>query len=186
MVASDYVEFFEDKDVSKTRVLRTYKNPVTSVNQALRSYRVGMSTLMVRKRMAISVWPQKPPPYSYLEDFDMVLRLLARGSLQPIRNSLARRRRHHNNLSLNSALQLAEWQHWLENLYSLGMPETQAATARTYAQTRINRIQAQELILGGDRRSALAIARATPNLSERVKLSIATSLPLKLLRRRWK
>lgn len=185
MVASDYLEFSEHENVRTTKLRRTYRGPISSAEKALGAYKVGMSTLMVRTEMALSVWPASPPPYSYLEDFDMVLRLLTRGSLVPIRKPLALRRRHDKNFSLNSFAQINEWQQWITNLGQLDIPQSQIALARAHGLARIRRIVAQENILRGNRVSALWMALKMPTFAEAFKLFFSALLPLGFLIRRW-
>ena len=186
MVVSDYLEFFDRDNAKISHLCRTYKAPIYSPDQAMKSYKVGMSTLIVRTKDALSVWPASPPPYSYLEDFDMVLRLLSRGSVNPIRKPLALRRKHEKNFSLNFSAQLDEWLHFASTLCDRGLSESQIETATALSHGRMLRIKAQEEILNGCRLAGLQIALKMPSPSEGLKLFLSAFLPRRFLLRRWR
>ena len=181
---TDYLVFDERTDASDRAELnrfRTYSTPVTEAMTLIRDYRVGMSTLVVRRRVALSNWEENPPDYSMIEDYDMLVRIIAAGPLVPIQEPLMRYRIHDNNFSWKNGTAILEWKRWQENVSSLPLEPRLQDEVRLCIMRRVADLEAREALrigCGSDARSA--VRQMAPSW-KRLKYWSVSWLPMKLI-----
>jgi glycosyltransferase involved in cell wall biosynthesis len=181
---SDYIAF--DVRIAGDRrpdpsIFHTYLSPVTTTTALIADYRVGMSTLVVRRDAALRSWDAEPPPYSMIEDFDMVVRLVAGGSLVPVPEPLMWYRLHANNFSWRSTTAILEWTHWLENIDSLALDPTYRDEVELSISHKIAGLEAREALRTGQGVQARCSIRLMEHSSKRFKYWVASWLPPKLM-----
>jgi len=175
----------KDANLSLTgaKKIRTYKKNQTSISGLLLDYRVGMSTLMIRTDVLRKFIEPEPPPYSHLEDLDMVSRCMLAGSLAPVNRFLTIYRRHGANHSRQYTGQKQEWDHWLRNMGNLGLSLSEQRAIESFASNYMRFIEALDLLAKNQKIEAVQLWRKMPFSFRKLKLIIATLIPGAVLRR---
>lgn len=179
--STDYITRDERRTIRHRQVTAsrfiTYGKPISSTFELLTDYRVGMSTLMVRRDLALAAWPLYPPGYSIIEDYDMVARLMAGGFMVPINEALTIYRLHATNFSWRSAVEVEEWSQWLTDLGSLGLSVNEEKVIRDSVGHQILMLGARTNLLAGRRADVTQAIRQMSSTRDRVKYTAALLLP---------
>ena len=161
----------------------TYRVASASPYAVASDYRVGMSSVMVRRATAQAVWPLIPPNYSIIEDFDMVVRLVTAGALVPLTEPQMIYRWHGNNFSLRLDIESSEWESWIGNMGKLGMTTESEVILRNQIGGRLLRMKCRQLRLRGDRSGVWKVAREMPFSSGKLKWVLSLAFPTRLVRK---
>jgi len=160
----------------------TYSVPTASAYGVAVDYRVGMSTLVARRAVAEAVWPFPPPEYSIIEDFDMVLRLMTAGMLEPVREPLMVYRRHGKNFSSRLDIEIVEWQDFEQRLTEFGLTGSEEVLLKAEIRNRLLNMQCRQLRTQGRRREALKFAKLLPSNLSKFRLLVSLAIPRRLIR----
>jgi len=184
---SDYIVMRKESGdksgrTSMTRY-NTYRVATASAYAVANDYRVGMSSVMVRHATAQAVWPLTPPDYSIIEDFDMVLRLVAAGALVPLTEPHMVYRWHGNNFSLRLDIEMAELQDWIEHMEAFDMSLDEENIIRIHIETRLLTMKCRQARIRGDRIATWVASRQLPFSLVKVKFLASLVIPTSLLRK---
>jgi glycosyltransferase involved in cell wall biosynthesis len=152
------------------------------LDELLRSYFVGLVTLMVRRSAVASLDYPFDPRYHVLGDTDLVIRLSNRWKLDSAHEPLAVYRIHDNNETAKHLLRrIDEYKSWLADLQQVDVFRSSAGfqSNRNFATY----LEAMYRILHSDRAAALRLARALPWGRFKLRLYVASLLPTSLARR---
>jgi glycosyltransferase involved in cell wall biosynthesis len=149
--------------------------------QLLRSYFVGLVTLMVRRSALDSLEYPFDPRYHVIGDSDLVIRLSMRWKLEFVDQPIAYCRLHGRNETLhNRDRELKELECWTGELTQ--KPEI-SQSARDDARSHLRYFKGMLAATRGDARQALTMWRALPLGKYKLRLLIAMLLPIGILRR---
>jgi glycosyltransferase involved in cell wall biosynthesis len=181
IVCSNY--WFEH-EVKNKRWLALKRPPPTGwvLDDLLKSYFVGLPTLMVRRSAVASLDHPFDPRYHVLGDTDLVIRLSNRWKLGCAYEPLAVYRIHQNNETAKHVGRLIEeYKCWLADLQQVDAFRSSAGFQSTKNLAKY--IEAMHRILHSDRAGALRLARGLPWGRPKLKLCLATLLPASVARR---
>lgn len=161
------------------------KHPASTgwvLNDLLKSYFVGLVTLMIRRSAMDSLEYPCDPRYHVMGDTDLVIRLAIKWKLDCVQEPLALYRLHGNNETAKHLGRLTgEQQCWLAE-----MQEVEAIRAcPNFASIRnhFTYLEAMHRILLSDRSAAFRLARSLPWGKPKLRLGAALLLPTSMARR---
>ena len=177
------VFWIEDERKNKRR--RSHKRPVPTgwvLNDLLKSYFVGMPTLVVRRSALASLDHGCDPRYHMIGDFDLVVRLLIKWKLDCVQEPVACYRIHDNN---ESAKQLRrhteEMEHWYSEMATVE-PIHSCSNLR-FVKSHSLYLEAKDQILHADRLGAYRLLNRIPWGLRKFRLWMALLAPPFVLRR---
>ena len=161
------------------------KHPASTgwvLNDLLKSYFVGLVTLMIRRSAMDSLEYPCDPRYHVMGDTDLVIRLAINWKLDCVQEPLALYRLHGNNETAKHLGRLTgEQQCWLAE-----MQEVEAIRAcPNFASIRnhFTYLEAMHRILLSERSAAFRLARSLPWGKPKLRLGAALLLPTSMARR---
>jgi len=164
----------------KERRYRTYRKPEFSVVKAIENYRVGLSTLMIRVSAAREFLPKSPPPFTMIEDVDIVTRMMTGGTLVPVPRALTSYRVHENNYSRQTDPFRNELQTWISNICDLVLSDGDKKSLTTWGETQILNSRYRAAVLTGNRTLAFQQCFKMNRSIPKMKRLLALALPLKM------
>lgn len=178
--------FWIENERTGTRRLRLNGNIPTGhiINELLRDYFIGMSTLVVRKVALVSLSYPCNPRLHIIGDFDLAIRLLLEWKLASVQEPVAFYRLHDSNESpKHRDRYVHELDSWAREMASVN------AVCRTenwaYFQSFIAYLRAVNAVLAGERMIAFKALLTLPWGRLKSRLLLAICLPTGLARR-WK
>ncbi len=162
------------------KIFRTYREPQDSLLRVIEDYRVGMSTLMIRASTAQKWLPKNPPPFNMIEDVDIVTRMMAVGTLVPIRETLTIYRLHLTNYSKQVNPFRDEFQAWIANLSDLRVSADVRMGLTVWGESQILNSRYRSAILSRNRKIALQSCFLMPFSLATIKRLLLLALPWKL------
>jgi glycosyltransferase involved in cell wall biosynthesis len=184
LTCSDFLVQEEGDAVRNGRAHRkrisTYEGPTSSVFSVAMDYRVGMSSLMVRRESAERVWLLHPPAYSKIEDFDMVIRLMTVGELIPTTTPLMVYRWHGKNFTLNTDIAIDETASWITSIDALPLSLEERNQLRNKFELEILNLECHQLLKVRNRSGAWKFAQQMPFGIQRMKWSLKIILPFRV------
>jgi len=163
----------------QVEIVETYRSVRRSPIEVALDYRVGMSTVIIRKQAVDRIWSGSVPEYSIIEDFDMVVRLLSRGWLIPVPEPLSVYRKHGSNFSNRLDVEADEWMHWINHEDALVMePDCRVQIYETMSE-RLLRLQIRQARLDGNRAESWRMLGRLPWGPFKIKYLISYLLPTK-------
>lgn len=180
---SDYLFFFEGTS-DPTEYFEAYSDDVVSLRDALLPYRVGMSCLVARLDVLLDALPDPAPDWFFIEDLDIVSRLLVRGEMSVVHSPLMSYRFHGSNASRDRGAYVRELLAWVDSLGSRGIDPITLKKLNTYYGTQAAREQLNQLLSRGRRHDALRVWWTMPWTPTKAKWSIALVLPAARAKRR--
>lgn len=179
---SDY-EFFMEGQWNQREYFHAYVANTVGLDTALAPYRVGMSCLIARRDVLLDVLPDPAPDWFYIEDVDIVSRLLVRGQMSVVHAPLMQYRIHGSNASNDREAYVREVNAWLANLATRPIkPSTLTAITRYYRTLSLRSRMAQ-LLADGRRREAFSAWRQMPMSTTRLKWVVGLMGPRSLAAR---
>lgn len=143
-------------DERKNRRRRSHKRPIPTgwvLNDLLKSYFVGMATLMVRSSALASLHPPCDPRYHIIGDFDLVVRLSIKWKLDCVQEPIACYRIHGNNESVKQLKrQIKELEHWYSEM--VAVEAIHSCPNLPFVKTHFLYLEAKNRILRADRMGA--------------------------------
>jgi glycosyltransferase involved in cell wall biosynthesis len=181
IVCSNY---WINHEVKNRRWLALKRPPPTGwvLDDLLRSYFVGLVTLMVRRSAMESLDHPFDPRYHVLGDAELVIRLSNRWKLDSAHEPLAVCRRHDNNeTEKHQVRRIDEYKSWLADLQQVDVFRSSAGFQSS--KNTATYLEAMYRILHSDRGAALRLARALPWGRLKLRLCLASLLPTSMARR---
>jgi glycosyltransferase involved in cell wall biosynthesis len=179
---TDY-ESFNEGQPDEREYFRAYTSDVVTLRDALLPYRVGMSCLIVRTSVLHASLPEPAPDWFFIEDLDIVSRVLLHGDLACVHEPLMRYRFHGNNASRDRSAFVRETNEWVADLATRPMDSSTARSLAHYYRTQAVRTQVIELLKAGRRREALRAWTRMPMSLTKAKWAIGLIAPRSLTAR---
>lgn len=152
------------------------------LDDLLRSYYVGLLTLVVRRSAVAELDYVFDPRYSIIGDFDLVIRLATHWKLAYVQRSVAHYRLHDGSLQrTRRARHLEELDLWFAE--RAGSPPVAASPGLAGLRAEVMYMKALDQLLDGDRRGAFQRSRSLPIGRFKGRLWVAMMLPETLVRR---
>ena len=180
LVYSNYYIYDEDKQKKKLAFNNLPSGLVT--NSLIKHYKVGIITVIVRKKTLNNVSEGFNDKYNIIGDFDYILRLSKFNKFGCVQEGLAYWRSHKdNNRYVNYELEIKELEFWLknQNIFKKEKIDVIGKTIRlkiTYMETINN-------ILKGKLKEAFKNIIYYPLSIDKLKLIAAFLIPIKLLKK---
>jgi glycosyltransferase involved in cell wall biosynthesis len=152
------------------------------LDELLKSYFVGLVTLMVRRSAIASLDYPCDPRYHIMGDTDLVIRLAIRWKLECVQEPLAVYRIHDDNETAKHLSRLTdELKCWLAEMQEVEAIRSCAnfSTIKNY----FTYLEAMHRILQSDRSAAFRLARGLPWGRSKLRLGAALLLPTSMARR---
>jgi hypothetical protein len=181
LVYSNYYIYDEDTQKKKLAFNNLPSGLVT--NSLIKHYRVGIITVIVRKKILDNVSEGFNNKYNMIGDFDCILRLSKFNKFGCIQEGLAYWRSHKNNSTyVNYELEIKELEFWLknQNIFEKEKIDVVGKAIRlkiTYMNTIDN-------ILKGKLKEAFKNIIYYPLSINKLKLIVAFLMPRKLLKKK--
>jgi glycosyltransferase involved in cell wall biosynthesis len=177
------VYWIDDERKNKRR--RSHKRPVPTgwvLNDLLKSYFVGMPTLVVRRSALASLDHGCDPRYHMIGDFDLVVRLLIKWKLGCVQEPIACYRIHGNNESAKQLRRhIEEVEHWYSEMATVE-PIHSCPNLR-FIKSHSLYLKAKDQILHADRLGAYRLLNRIPWGFRKLRLWMALLAPRFVLRR---
>lgn len=173
---SDF-EHFTDGHWEKRVLMRAYAGNAVDLKAALVPYGVGMSSLIARRDVLLAVLPDAPPNWFFVEDLDIVSRLLATGPMAVVGLPLMQYRLHGSNASRDRAAYVREVNDWLADLATRSIDPRTRAAITAYHRTQSLRSQTAQLVASGQRIEAIATWSRMPWSLTKAKWIIGLMAP---------
>jgi hypothetical protein len=146
------------------------------LDDLLRSYYVGLLTLVVRRSAVAELDFVCDPRYSIIGDFDLVVRLATRWKLAYVQHPVAHYRLHDRNLQRTRRAQhVQELETWLGEL-GARMPVS-GSPGLAGLRAEVGYMKALNQVIDGDRMGALRLSKALPIGRFKARLWAAMFLP---------
>lgn len=176
------VYWIENQRKNKRR--RSHNRPVPTgwvLNELLKSYFVGMPTLVVRRSALVSLDHACDPRYHVIGDFDLVVRLSVTWKLDCVREPIAGYRIHDNN---ESAKHLRRHSEELETWYSemAAVEPIHSSPNLPFVKSLFLYLEAKDQILCANRMGAYRLLNRLPWGRLKLKLWMLLSAPPFVLR----
>ncbi|MDQ6770961.1 MAG: glycosyltransferase [Gemmatimonadota bacterium] len=177
------VFWMEDERKNKRR--RSHQRPVPTgwvLNDLLKSYFVGMPTLVVRRSAFDSLDHPCDPRYHVIGDFDLVVRLAMKWKLAGVHEPIACYRLHGNNESVK---QLKRWTKELEQWYSemATVEPIHSCSNLPFVKSQFLYLDAKDRILHADRMGGYRLLDRLPWGIRKLRIWMALFTPPFVLRR---
>jgi glycosyltransferase involved in cell wall biosynthesis len=160
------------------------KRPVATgwvLDELLKSYFVGLVTLVVRRSAAASLEHLCDPRYNMVGDADLVIRLSIAWKLDYVEEPLALYRLHENNESTKYGALTDEMKIWLADMARV--EPIRSSPNFSAIKNSFTYSEAMHWILKSDRTNALRLARSLPWGKPKLRLGAALLLPTSIARR---
>jgi glycosyltransferase involved in cell wall biosynthesis len=152
------------------------------LNDLLKSYFVGLLTLVVRRSALASLEYPCDPRYHVMGDADLVIRLSIHWKLDYVNEPLACYRLHENNeLSKHRGRHINELKRWLEEME--GVDAIRSSPGFSFTKNHFTYVTAMHHILQTETAKARALLRELPWGQMRLRLCVALLLPNFVVRR---
>ena len=180
VVCSNYLVFNQARN--RTRPAYSGSKPSGRVlDELLKTYYVGLLTLMVRKSALETMPYMCNPDYHVIGDFDLVLRLLVNWKLAYVVEPLAVFRFHGENESVKArSRHIHELESWVESM-GANAAISQSPNFR-FVRHHAEYIQGISLVMEHDRRRAYSIWQRLPWSGYKLRLLAALLLPYSIIR----
>ncbi|MCX6376199.1 MAG: glycosyltransferase [Armatimonadetes bacterium] len=153
------------------------------LDSLLRSYFVGMLTLMVRRIAFEALSYGCDPRYKIIEDLDLVVRLAVAWKLECVQEPVAYYRLHGQNESRHRKLEVEEMESWLREMKDVA--EISASPGFTSANKKATYLKATERILSGNKNAAWQLLWQLPFGVPFLRILAGLLVPTPVLSR-WK
>jgi glycosyltransferase involved in cell wall biosynthesis len=173
---SDY-EFFYEGSAEPREYFRAYDADVVSLRDALLPYGVGMSCLVARRDVLLEVLPDPVPDWFFIEDLDMVSRLLGRGDMAVVRRPLMSYRFHGSNASRDRGAYVREVSAWVQDLQDRAVDQDTRRVLTKYYRTQALRSHVAQLVASGRRLEAARAWRQMPWTVTKAKWAVGLVAP---------
>jgi glycosyltransferase involved in cell wall biosynthesis len=164
---------------------RSHKRPVPTgwvLNDLLKSYFVGMLTLVVRRSALASLDHTCDPRYHMIGDFDLVVRLSIKWKVDCVQEPIACYRIHDNNESMKQGRrQIEELQHWYSEMAAV--EPIHSCSNLPFVKSQFLYLEAKDQILHADRMGAYKLLNRLPWGLRKLRLWVALFAPPFVLRR---
>jgi glycosyltransferase involved in cell wall biosynthesis len=147
----------------------------------LKSYFVGLVTLVVRRSAMAALEYPCDPRYHIVGDADLVIRLSIDWKLDCVDEPLAVYRLHDNNETVKNAALIDELKTWLADMARV--EAIRSSPNFSAIKNYFTYVEAMRQILKSDRSNAFRLARALPWGKPKLKLGAALLLPTSIARR---
>lgn len=169
----------------KNRRRKSHKRPVPTgwvLNDLLKSYFVGMPTLVVRRSALASLDHACDPRYHMIGDFDLVVRLSIKWKLDCVQEPIACYRIHDNNESAKQRRRhIEEMEHWYSEVATV--EPIHSCSNLPFVKTNFLYMEAKDQILHSDRMGAYRLLNRLPWGDRKLRIWMALFLPPFVLRR---
>ena len=172
-------------DERKNKRRRSHKRPIPTgwvLNDVLKSYFVGMPTLVVRRSALASLGHPCDPRYHMIGDFDLVVRLLRRWKLDCVQEPIACYRVHDNNESAKKLRRhIEEMEQWYSEMATV--EQIHSCSNFPFIESHILYLEAKDQIVHADRMGAYRLLNRLPWGLRKLRIWIALFAPPFVLRR---
>lgn len=152
------------------------------LNDLLKSYFVGLLTLIVRRSALAELSYPCDPRYHVIGDLDLVIRLSNRWKLDCVQEPVAVYRAHEGNESIkHSVRHIDELECWLWEMKEI--ENVRSCPNFHLAESRIAYLKAVQRVLQADKRGAYLLFRDLPWGQLKIRLTAALLLPTYFARR---
>jgi glycosyltransferase involved in cell wall biosynthesis len=169
----------------KNKRRRSHNRPIPTgwvLNDLLKSYFVGMPTLVVRRSALASLDHACDPRYHMIGDFDLVVRLLMKWKLDCVQEPIACYRLHGNNESLNQLKrQIKEMEHWYSEMATV--EPIHSCSNLPFVKSQFLYLEAKDRILNADRMGGYRLLNRLPWGLRKLRIWMALVAPPFVLRR---
>ena len=165
---SDY-EYFTEGNWDDRSYTRAYQDDIVGMGTALMPYGVGMSCLIARRDVLQVALPDPVPDWFFIEDLDMVSRLLVHGPMAVVHAPLMQYRIHGSNASRDRGAYVREVNAWLTDMATRPIDAGTIAAITRYYRTQSLRSQTAQLVAAGRRLEAFAAWSRMPWSLTKVK-----------------
>jgi glycosyltransferase involved in cell wall biosynthesis len=169
----------------KNRRRKSHKHPVPTgwvLNDLLKSYFVGMPTLVVRRSALASLDHACDPRYHMIGDFDLVVRLSIKWKLDCVQEPIACYRIHDNNESAKQGRRhIEEMEHWYSEMATV--EPIHSCSNLPFVKTHFLYLEAKNHILHADRMGAYRLLNRLPWGLFKLRIWVALFAPPFVLRR---
>ena len=176
---SDY-EYFTEGRPDDLALTRAYPDDKVGLAAALMPYGVGMSCLIARRDVLQDVLPNPVPDWFFIEDLDIVSRLLMRGPIAVVHAPLMQYRIHGSNASHDRSAYVREVNAWLLDMAERPVDAASLRAITRYYTTQSRRSQVAQLVAAGKRRDAFMVWVAMPRSLTKVKWLLGLASPKSL------
>jgi len=169
----------------KNKRRRSHKRPVPTgwvLNDLLKSYFIGMPTLVVRRSALASLDHACDPRYHMIGDFDLVVRLLIKWKVDCVQEPIACYRIHGNNESAKQRrLQIEELKHWYSEVATV--EPIHSCSNLSFVKSQFLYLEAKDRILHADRMGAYRLLNRFPWGFRKLRIWMGLFAPPFVLRR---
>jgi glycosyltransferase involved in cell wall biosynthesis len=172
-------------DERKNKRRRSHKHPIPTgwvLNDVLKSYFVGMPTLVVRRSALASLDHPCDPRYNMIGDFDLVVRLLIGWKLDCVQEPIACYRVHDNNESAKKLRRhIEEMEQWYSEMATV--EPIHSCSNFPFIESHFLYLEAKDQIVHADRMGAYRLLNRLPWGLRKLRIWIALFAPPFVLRR---
>ena len=172
-------------DERKNKRRRSHKRPIPTgwvLNDVLKSYFVGMPTLVVRRSALASLDHPCDPRYNMIGDFDLVVRLLIGWKLDCVQEPIACYRVHDNNESAKKLRRhIEEMEQWYSEMATV--EPIHSCSNFPFIESHFLYLEAKDQIVHADRMGAYRLLNRLPWGLRKLRIWIALFAPPFVLRR---
>lgn len=180
VVCSNYLVFNQ----SRNRTRPAYSGSRSSgyvIDELLRTYYVGLLTLMIRKSALQSLPYACNPDYHVIGDFDLVIRLLVNWKLSYVDEPLAVFRLHGENESITArSRHIHELKQWVSKMK--GDPVISKSKGFPFVQQYADYIRGMSFVMQHEKKQAILVWWRLPWSFYKFRLLAAILLPYQLVR----
>ncbi len=146
------------------------------LNELLKSYFVGLLTLVVRRSSLEGLHPPFNPRYHVIGDYDLVVRISARWKLACVQEPVALYRLHGSNeTTKHHVRQIDELEHWLQEMNQIDI--IRSCPNFRFVKNNITYLKAIGEILQANKMKAYDLSCDLPLGQQKLKLWLAMLLP---------
>lgn len=162
-----------------------FKNQVPTgwvLNELLKFYYPGLLTLVIRKSALTALDYIFDSRYNLIGDMDLIVRLSIHWKLESVQEPLGFYRLHESNVSLKDKdRNITEMENWISEIEK--MDAIRICPNYNLARVKINYLKTLQKILSGDKKSAKFLFKELPWSMYKLKILMAMTMPVSIVRK---